>query len=54
MRTTTDKKDNVIRIRINDDMSRWLNRRSSITGKSISQIIRDMIMKEVIKSVKNT
>lgn len=47
MRTTTDKKDNVIRIRINDDMSRWLNKESFRTGISVSQIIRDLIIKSM-------
>ncbi len=42
-RPTTDPKGESIRIRINDDMRKRLENKSSQTGQSISQIIRDLI-----------
>lgn len=42
-RPTTDPKGESIRIRINDDMRKRLENKSSRTGQSISQIIRDLI-----------
>ena len=47
MRTTSDKKGNVIRIRINDEMSEWLKKRYTVTGKSISEYIRDLIIMDM-------
>lgn len=47
MRTTSDKKDNMVRVRLNDEMMEYLTRTSTRTGKSISQCIRDMIQKSM-------
>lgn len=44
-RPTDDAKGEAIRIRLNQDMLNWLKRRSSATGTSVSQIIRDLIAK---------
>lgn len=42
-RPTTDPKGESIRIRINDEMRKRLEKKSSQTGQSISQIIRNLI-----------
>lgn len=42
-RPTTDPKGDSIRIRINDDMRKRLEKKSFQTGQSISQIIRNLI-----------
>ena len=42
-RPTTDPKGESIRIRINDDMRKRLEKKSFQTGQSISQIIRNLI-----------
>lgn len=46
-RPTLDHKNNPIRIRLNDEMKEWVEIESNKTGKTISQIIRDMITKEM-------
>ena len=43
-RPTTDPKGDSIRVRVNDDMRVLLEKESLRSGKSISQIIRDLIM----------
>ena len=43
-RPTTDPKGDSIRVRVNDDMRILLEKESLRSGKSISQIIRDLIM----------
>ena len=48
MRTTSDKKDNMVRVRLNDEMIKYLKHMSSISGKSISQCIRDMIQRSMM------
>lgn len=45
MRTTSDKKDNMVRVRLNDEMMSYLSHISKTNNKSISQCIRDMIQK---------
>ena len=42
-RPTTDPKGESIRIRINDDMRKLLEKKSFQTSQSISQIIRNLI-----------
>ena len=46
-RPTADHKNNPIRVRLNDEMRRWIEGKSKITGKTISQLIRDMIEHEM-------
>lgn len=46
-RPTSDHKNNPIRVRLNDEMRVWIEGRSTITGRTISQIIRDMIENEM-------
>ena len=46
-RPTLDHKNNPIRIRLNDEMKEWVETKSNKTGKTISQIIRDIITKEM-------
>lgn len=43
-RPTTDPKGDSIRVRVNEDMRMLLEKESLRSGKSISQIIRDLIM----------
>jgi predicted DNA-binding protein len=47
MRTTNDKKDNVIRIRLNDEMYDYLIKRSKITGNTVSDVVRLIIQKDM-------
>lgn len=47
MRTTSDKKDNMVRVRLNDEMMAYLTKISSRNGKTISQCIREMIQKSM-------
>ena len=46
-RPTSDHKNNPIRVRLNDEMREWIEEKSTITGRTISQIIRDMIEHEM-------
>lgn len=46
-RPTVDHKNNPIRVRLNDEMREWIEGKSTITGKTISQLIRDMIEHEM-------
>lgn len=47
MRTTTDKKDNSIRVRVNDRLMGYLATKSMSRGISISEYIREIISKEM-------
>ena len=47
-RPTTDPMGDSIRVRVNDDMRMLLEKESLRSGKSISQIIRDLIMSYLI------
>ena len=47
MRTTFDKKDNSLRIRLNDRMYGHLVDMSNRQNKSISDYIRDLISKDI-------
>ena len=49
MRISNDKKDNVIRIRLNDDMYSYLIKRSKITGNTVSDILRDIVRRDMAK-----
>ena len=46
-RPTTDHKNNPIRVRLNEDMRDWIEKKSELTGITISQLIRDMIENEM-------
>lgn len=46
-RPTADHKNNPIRVRLNDEMREWIEKKTEITGRTISQIIRDMIEHEM-------
>lgn len=46
-RPTTDHKSNPIRVRLNEEMRGWIERKSELTGITISQLIRDMIENEM-------
>ena len=46
-RPTTDHKNNPIRVRLNEDMREWIEKKSELTGITISQLIRDMIENEM-------
>ena len=49
MRTTFDKKDNSLRIRLNDQMYKHLVEMSEKRNQSISDYIRDMISKDILE-----
>jgi len=42
-RPTIDHKGESIRVRVNDDMRKWLYQISRKNQKSVSQVIRDLI-----------
>lgn len=44
-RQTSDKKDNVIKVRTGDEIKNYLESESRRTGKSVSEIIRCCIRK---------
>lgn len=46
-RPTTDHKNNPIRIRLNEEMRDWIEKKSESIGITISQLIRDMIENEM-------
>ena len=46
-RPTTDHKNTPIRVRLNDDMRDWIEKKSELTGITISQLIREMIENEM-------
>lgn len=52
MRTTSDKKTDSIRVRLNDEMRSFVERKSKTTGKSISDIFRDYVAKDML--IKNS
>ena len=47
MKTTDDPKEHTIRVRINDDMHRYLTETSRRHGYTVSEVIRDMIKQEM-------
>ena len=53
MRTTDNKKDNVLRIRISEDMYKYLTNRIERDSSNISEYIRELIQRDMI-SKKNS
>ena len=49
-RPTTDKKGESIRIRLNEEMRLYINDKSLRTGKTISEIFREYITKDMKES----
>lgn len=50
MRTTNDKKDNRVVVRLNDADNEYLRKVSSRCGMSISDYIREMIQRDKAKN----
>jgi len=48
-RPTLDKKDSELRLRLNDNMRRWVEARSSRIGLSMSEYIRELIKADMKK-----
>ena len=46
-RPTSDHKNNPTRVRLNNEMREWIEEKSRMTGRTISQLIRDMIEREM-------
>lgn len=46
-RKTNDPKRNFIRLRLNDEMQSWLFQKSQKEKKTISELIRDLISKDM-------
>ena len=46
-RPTTDYKNKPIRVRLNEEMRDWIEKKSETTGITISRLIRDMIENEM-------
>ena len=44
-RPTTEKKDNVVKLRVSEEMIKYLETESRKTGKSVSEVIRCCIKK---------
>lgn len=53
-RPTSDKKGESIRIRLNERMREYINNKSLRTGKSISEIFREYIEKDMYSTLKNS
>lgn len=52
-RPTTDPKVNTLRIRLNDEMNRWLFLAAGTRGITVSQLMRE-IVEEAMKSDSNS
>ena len=48
-RVTTDRKGESIRIRLNEEMRAYIDRKAHSTGKSISEIFRDYISADMVQ-----
>ncbi len=48
MRTTSDPKSEKIKLRLNEDMKRHIDKHSSKEGVSISEYIRELIRQDMI------
>ncbi len=46
-RPTLDKKEQTIKLRINDDMRSWIERMSCAEGISMSEYIRELIRRDM-------
>ena len=46
-RPTTDPKGDSIRVRLNDEMREWLFKKSEREKKTVSQLIRDLIVQDM-------
>ena len=46
-RTTLDKKDSTLKLRLNDDMRQWVEIRSESKSISMSEYIRDLIKSDM-------
>ena len=53
MRTTDDKKDYNLRIRLNDRMYEHLRKMSGLQGGSFSGYVRELIDKDISEKAKN-
>ena len=51
-RPTTDPKVNTLRIRLNDEMNKWLFRTSENRGITVSQLMRE-IVEQAMKPTSN-
>lgn len=49
MRTTDNKKDTVLRVRIPENLRDHIYRKSKIKGVTVSQYMRDLIAKDMYK-----
>lgn len=47
MKTTDDPKEHTIRVRVNDDMHRYLIETSNRHGSTVSEYVRDMIRRDM-------
>lgn len=47
MKTTDDPKEHTIRVRVNDDMHRYLIETSNKHGSTVSEYVRDMIRRDM-------
>ena len=47
-RPTVDKKEQTLKLRLNDEMREWVERRSMLEGVSMSEYIRQLISDDMI------
>lgn len=47
MRTTSDPKPNNLKVRLNDDMTEYLQRQSAKRGLSMSEYVRELIEQDM-------
>ena len=50
-RPTLDKKDQTLKLRLNDDMREWVERRADEDGISMSEYIRNLIDDDITRNL---
>lgn len=50
-RPTLDKKDQTLKLRLNDDMREWVERRADEDGTSMSEYIRNLIEDDIFRNL---
>ncbi|MCM1189372.1 MAG: ribbon-helix-helix domain-containing protein [bacterium] len=54
MRTTSDPKNEKIKLRLNEDMKHHVDKQSEKEGTSISEYIRELIRQDMINNIVHT
>ena len=48
MRTTSDPKDSTVKVRLNEEMSRYLSETAAKRGESVSSYLRELIRRDMM------